>query len=181
MKLQAIEQLEALLVIYNRYTGVSGLIINIRKSSAPCINSARSLIQDLQHRGFTTPESMRHLGIEIARTIEDTLCETTQKIDMKAVKRRILATTPPTDSLHRATLINSALVPLYNHVLMALPVTEAELNPLHKEILSFLWTRSKNLETIQKRRLVAVKRLSASFDKGGLQIQHPSETAEAFN
>ncbi len=179
-KLQAIEQLEPLLAIYDRYTWVSGINIDVRKLSALCINSAPSLIQDLQHTGFTTPESMRHIGIEIARTIEDTICETTHKIDMKAVKRRILATTPSTDTLHRAILINSALVPLYNHVLMELLVTEAELNPLHKEILSFLWTRSNNLETIQKRRLEAAKRLSASFDKGGLQIQHPSETAEGL-
>jgi hypothetical protein len=33
---------------------------------------------------------------------------------------------------------------------------------------------------IQKRRLVAAKRLSASFDKGGLQIRHPEETAEGL-
>jgi hypothetical protein len=63
---------------------------------------------------------------------------------------------------------------------MALPITEAELSPLYKGILSFLWTRSDNQETIQKRRLVAAKRLSASFDKGGIQIQHPMETGEGL-
>jgi hypothetical protein len=102
---------------------------------------------------------------------------TLQKIDIKAVKRRILATSPPTDALHRATLINSALVPLYNHVFMALPTTEEDLDPLHKEILGFLWTRTTESVTTQKRRLVATNRLSASFDKGGLQIQHPKETS----
>jgi hypothetical protein len=60
---------------------------------------------------------------------------------------------------------------------MALPAREADLQPLYKEIKSFLWTRTENDTTIQKRRLVAAKRLSASFDKGGLQIQHPEETA----
>jgi hypothetical protein len=99
---------------------------------------------------------------------------------MKAVKRRILATTPLTDILHRVTLINAAMVPMYNHVFMALPVAEEDLNTLHKEILSFLWTRTNDSNTIQKRRLVAAKRLPASFDKGGLQIQHPSETAEGL-
>jgi hypothetical protein len=72
------------------------------------------------------------------------------------------------------------MVPLYNHVLMALPVTEMDLNPLHREILSFLWTRIDDLDTIQKRRLIAAKRLPVSFEKGGLQIQHPSETAEGL-
>jgi hypothetical protein len=120
---------------------------------------------------------MRHLGIELCTTIEDTMRETLQKIDLKAIKQRILATSPPTDTLHRATLINSALVPLYNHVLMALPATEKDLDPLHREVLGFSWTRTSDAVTIQKRRLVAAKWLSASFHKGGLQIQHPTEIA----
>ncbi len=82
-----------------------------------------------------------------------------QKIDVKATKRRILATSPPTDTLHRATLINSALIPLYNHVFMVLPTTEADSDPLHKEILGFLWTRTADSVTTQKRRLVAVKKI----------------------
>jgi hypothetical protein len=46
--------------------------------------------------------------------------ETFQDIDLKSQKKRIVATIPPTDTLHRATLINPVLVPLHNHVLMAL-------------------------------------------------------------
>jgi hypothetical protein len=176
-KIERIEQLDPLLAIYDRYTGGSGLNINLRKSSVLCINTPPALIQDFQHRGFTTPNSMRHLGIELSKAIEDTMQETLQKIDLKAIKRRTLVTSPPTDTLHRATLINSALVPLYNHVLMALPATETDLDSLHREILGFLWTRTAEAVTTQKRRLVAAKQLSASFDKGGLQIQHPKETA----
>jgi hypothetical protein len=108
------------------------------------------------------------------------ITETVNKIDLKTTRRRILATAPPTDILHRATLINSTLTPLYNHVFMALPVTEKDLRPLYKEINSFLWTRTENEVTIQKRRLVAAKRLSASFYKGGLQIPHPWETVEGL-
>jgi hypothetical protein len=63
---------------------------------------------------------------------------------------------------------------------MALPTTAKDLEPLHKEILSFLWTRTANTETIQKRRLVASKRIAASFNKGGLQIQPPAEAAEGL-
>ncbi len=137
-------------------------------------------MRDLQNQGFTTPSTIRHLGIELGSTIQDTITETINKIDLKATRRRILATVPPTDILHRATLTNSALTPLYNHILMALPASEEDLQPLYKEIKSFLWTQSENGTTVQKRRLVATKRLSASFDKGGLQIPHPSETAEGL-
>jgi hypothetical protein len=174
-KIERIEQLDPLLAIYDRYTGVSGLNINLRKSSALCINTPEALVQEFQLRGFTMPENMRHLGIELGKTIEDTVHGTLQKIDVKAARRRILATSPPTDTLHRATLINSALIPLYNHVFMVLPTTEADSDPLHKEILGFLWTRTTDSVTTQKRRLVAAKRLPASFDKGGLQIQHPKD------
>jgi hypothetical protein len=170
-KVQSIEQLEPLLALYDRYTGVSGLNINVNKSSALCINSAPPLVQNLQRKGFSTLDSMRHLGIELARTIEETVKATMQKIDVKAVKRRILATTPPTDTLHRATLVNAAMVPLYNHAFMALPIAEEDTEMIHKEILSFLWTRTNESNSIQKRRLVAVKRLPVSFDKGGLHIQ----------
>jgi hypothetical protein len=122
------------LEIYNRYTGVSGLNINMGKSSALCINTPPDLLQQLQQKGFETPDNMRHLGIELGKTVDSTMRETLQKIDLKSLKRRKLATTPPTDILHRATLVNSAMVPLYNHVLMALPTTEQELQPLNKEI-----------------------------------------------
>ncbi len=171
-------QITPILDLYNRYTGVSGLNINVRKSTILGVNCTPELLQDLQTQGFSTPPTIRHLGIELGTSIQNTIKETINRIDLKATKRRILATAPPTDILHRATLINSALTPLYNHVLMALPVTEDDLQPLYKEIKSFLWTRTENDTTIQKRRLVAAKHLSASFGKLGLQIPHPNETAE---
>jgi hypothetical protein len=53
-------------------------------------------------------------------------------IDPKAIERRILATTPPTDMLHRALLVNLAFTPIYNHVFMALPVTSNHTDELQK-------------------------------------------------
>jgi hypothetical protein len=94
-KLQSIEQLEPLLEIYNRYTGVSGLNINVGKLSALCINTSPDLLWQLQQKGIDTPDNMRHLGIEPGKTMESTMRETLQKIDLKSLKRRILATTLP--------------------------------------------------------------------------------------
>jgi hypothetical protein len=78
------------------------------------------------------------------------------KIYFKAIKRRSVATPPPMDILQRATLINSAMVPLYSHVLMALLATEEYLSHLKKEILSLLWNRTDKAETVQTRLFVAV-------------------------
>ncbi len=80
------------------------------------------------------------------------------------------------DILLRVTLINSAMVPLYNHVLMALLATEENLAHLKKEILLFLWNRTHAAETVQTRLFVAMKQLLTSFDKRELQIQHPHKT-----
>jgi hypothetical protein len=86
-----------------------------------------------------------------------------QKIDTKALKQRILATTPSTDILHIATLINSAMIPLYNHFLVVLKTTEEDLAPLQRNPnfppASHIWNRSE--KTVR-----GSKWLSASFDKG---------------
>jgi hypothetical protein len=46
------------------------------------------------------------------------------------------------------------MTPLYNHVSMAFQVIGDDLQPLCKEILSFLWVKSVSAETFLKRRLV---------------------------
>jgi Na+/phosphate symporter len=65
---------------------------------------------------------MKHLGIQLGKTIGSTIQETLANIEPKLVKRRILAITLPTDLLHRATLIITAFLPVYSHVFMTLHV-----------------------------------------------------------
>ena len=174
------EGLQEYLQTYESYRRVSGLNINIRKTEALCINTPQE-IQDLMHRlGINTPPSLKHLGLHLATTIEGTIACTMTNIEPKAIKRRIFATTPPTDLLHRATLINTALTPIYNHVFMALPTTREQGESLYQETLSFLWTRQVDGETKQKRRLIAKNRIAASHSMGGLQIQHPMEHAKSL-
>jgi hypothetical protein len=73
-----------------------------------------AVLAGLQALGIETPENIKHLGLQLGQDIERTVTETMIKIDPKALKRRILATTPPTDLLHRALLIKTALIPIYN-------------------------------------------------------------------
>jgi hypothetical protein len=101
---QRIVQLDCSLVIYD------ALNINVRKSNALCTNSTSDLLHNLQQKGFNIADIMRHLGIELRGTIEITLRETFQKIKLKSVTHRILATTPHTDILHGTTPVNSAMV-----------------------------------------------------------------------
>jgi hypothetical protein len=77
--------------------------------------------------GMETPENGKHLGLYLGKIIESTMECTMRNTEPKRIKSRILGTTSPTDLLHRALLINTALIPIYNHIFMALPV--------HQEIM----------------------------------------------
>jgi hypothetical protein len=74
----------------------------------------------------SAPDHIKHLGLHLSKTILSAVEASMSKIEPKLVNCRILATTPPTDTLHWATLVNTAFPPVYNHVFMALPV-----EPLH--------------------------------------------------
>jgi len=165
---------------YDDYQKVSGLKVNINKTAALCINTPADIIQGIQHLGINTPEHIKHLGIHLGKTIESTIEETMRQISPKTIQRRILATTPPTDILHRATLIRTAFLPIYNHVFMAIPITSEHSNILHKETLKFLWTRQREGQTIQKRIRVSKRRIAAEFDMGGLKIPHPMDVITGF-
>jgi len=181
LALRRAADLQPIIDTYGQYTRVSGLNINLGKTTALCINTSEEIIRDLQNMGINTPETTKHLGIYLGVSIEATMEATMANIQPKRIQRRIRATTPPTDLLHRAILINSALIPLYNHIFMALPLAGGQADTLHKEILNFLWTRQKDGVTRNKRKLVAKNRLPASHDKGGLQIPHPRETCEGLH
>ena len=98
----------------------------------------------------------------------------------RAIKRRILATTPPTDLLHRALLINTAFLPLYNHVFMAIPIHSEFCDELFKDVTKFLWTRQREGQQVQKRILVARSRVAAPPSMGGLKISHPRDVVTGF-
>jgi hypothetical protein len=174
------DQLQPILSLYDEYTGVSGLNINIAKTTALCVNSSEQLCERLRHMGMATPDNAKHLGILLGKTMDSTVEVTMAAIEPKLIKRRILATTPPTDVLHRATLVTTALIPVYNHVFMALPVEPRHTESLFSEILRFLWTKQVDGNTKQKRRLVAKRRISAGIEMGGLGIQHPDEIIQGF-
>lgn len=130
--------------------------------------------------GILTQSNIKYLGVQLADTIDLTLQHTVASIKPKNIKKRILATTPPTDMLHRALLIKSAIIPLYNHIFMALPYFNANVKAIFDEILSFLWTRQVDGQTKTKRRQVSKQRIFASFSVGGLQIPDPEHTIQGF-
>jgi hypothetical protein len=132
LRLSTAEEVRPLLQLYSEYQQVSRLNINIRKSQALCINTTPAVIAGLRDLGIETPEHIKHLGLHLGKNIQDTVTETMRQIDPKALKRRIFATTPPTDLLHRALLLNTAYIPMYNNIFMALPTLKNQGDALKK-------------------------------------------------
>jgi hypothetical protein len=54
------------------------------------------------------------------------------------------------------------------------------LDPQHKEIVFFLWTLRVETETVQKKAGSLKTSFSVTFNKEGLQIQHPRKLADEF-
>ena len=175
------EQINDIVEIYRQYKEVSGLNVNISKTSVLCINTPAPIVETLQQLGFKTPTTLKHLGITLGRNMAETIQQTMEGIDAKAMRRRILGTTPPTDMLHKATLVNMAYIPLYNHVFMALPLQENHVQEVQNGIQQFMWTKQKNSITLQKRRLVSKTRVHASHVMGGLQIPLVKDTLQGLH
>jgi hypothetical protein len=168
------------LTVYAEYKRVSGLGINTAKSTALCINTSDHVQEGLQELGIHTSAHSKHLGIYLGESMHTTVLETLRHSDLKLMKRRIMATTPPTDMLHRAQLINMAFTPILNHILMALPIADATLKELDKEVRDFFWTKQCEGETIHKRRRVARPRIAADLHMGGLNVPTFQTLAEGF-
>ena len=110
---------------------------------------------NLQNSQINTTAHSKHLGFYLGEAMQATVLETLRHADLKLMKRRILATTHPTDMLHREQLVNMAFTPILNRILMALPISDNPLQELDKEVRDFFWTRRQSGgETLHKHRRV---------------------------
>jgi hypothetical protein len=73
LSLRSADELHPILSIYPEYTGVSGLNINIRKTTALCINTPAETYVQLQQLGMSTPGYMKHLGLHLSTTISSSI------------------------------------------------------------------------------------------------------------
>ncbi len=63
-----------------------------------------------------------------------TMEATMAHIEPKDIRQFIMPSESPTDMIHKATLITMALLPVYNHVFMALMVEPQHTIELYREV-----------------------------------------------
>jgi hypothetical protein len=151
LAIERVEDLQPIINLYNQYSTVSGLNINIRKNNSHLHQHPAPSHPCLNEMEIQTPENCKHHSLYLGKNIEIMMDCTMRNTEPKGIKRRILGTTPPTDLLRRALLINTALIPIYYQIFMALPVHQETIKKLHQELLDFLWTRQEDGEKIQSR------------------------------
>jgi hypothetical protein len=94
------------------------------------VNCHPDLTQELQDKDFNIPVTIRQVGLKLGSDMSTIKKETLQKIKCKGSK----AMYPyyiTSHILHRATFVNSAMILFYNHVVMALPAMEDDLQLLY--------------------------------------------------
>jgi hypothetical protein len=87
LSIERANDLQPIIDLYNQYTTVSGLNINIRKTTALCINTPLEVTNGLNQMGIETPETCKHLGLYLGKTIEDTIQSTMRNTEPKRIKR----------------------------------------------------------------------------------------------
>ncbi len=61
LAIQHSDQIQSILQLYEQYTGVSGLNINVGKTNALCINTSRDVQEGLARAGLSLTTSAKHL------------------------------------------------------------------------------------------------------------------------
>ena len=155
--LRSIQDFQLLQKIYSDYAIFSGLHINLCKSNVLCVNTPDYLLNALHETGVNTPTTIKYLGIQLSTTVKDTINNTIHAVQSKSVRRRILATSTPTDMLHRSILLNRTLIPLYSHVFMSLPAFPDHIQQICTDIANFMWQKLNDGVFRNKSKLVAKK------------------------
>jgi hypothetical protein len=171
VNIQNPQHIEELLQVYRDYEKVSGLKISHAKTVIMGINTDEALLEQIHTRtGIKVVEGFRYLGLEIRKTYANSKDSSYEQVfdQMKRKYNRIHMAY--LDLFHKRQLINSVVLPSFNHIFMVFGHDRDWADRIDREIILLLWTQKQGGVVKQKRRLVAKKRLSASHEYGGLKI-----------
>jgi hypothetical protein len=91
-----------------------------------------------------------------------------------------MATTATTDVLHRSTLITTALLPVYNHVFIALLVESTHTAELYKEVQCFLWIKQLDGKNKTEKETSSKEKTTGRTVKGRTKFPHLDFTGRGF-
>ena len=126
------QQVVDLLTVYTKFAQVSGLKISIEKCSILGINTNPELLEEIARiTGIPVVAGMRYLGLEIISTYVESKNTSFSAIDEGISAKYNRINSSHVDLFHRRQLIQTVIVPSYNHAFMAFglcPGVEGELS-----------------------------------------------------
>ena len=175
------EQVKIILEVYNDYEKVSGLKMSPGKTVILGINTPGEMLQQIQaETGIQVVEGFRFLGLEIRSTHSETVNESYSAAHARQQAKYDRIHSTHLDMMHKKQLISSVIIPSYNHIFMALGVHEEWCKKIDNHCVKLLWTHNEGGTLRQKRRLIARRRLNASYEYGGLQLTFSEQTAKGL-
>jgi hypothetical protein len=158
--------------IYNRYTDVSSLNINLAKPELLTINTPLDLVQDIaDNTGITAVDTLTLLGVRIMNTYNGSRQAIFAHKDTKAIARQVRISSKAAHILHRRLIIQSALSPMYTHAFMTFCSTRDINKQIADLIKKSMWTQVQGPEAKQVRIQVAFHRIFAGYNMGGLNFR----------
>ena len=168
LELNSPEQVKNILKVYEDFQKVSGLQVSREKTVILGVNTDPRLLEEISREtGIEVVTQFRYLGVQITGTYEGTREESYRHVQAKVVGRGQRINSAHLDLFHKRQLIKQALMPSFNHLFMIFGHMERVERELDELVIRLLWTKSKEGEVKQKRRLVAKKRVSLSYNMGG--------------
>jgi hypothetical protein len=117
------------------------------------------------------------LGVEIRQTYLECKEASFQKTYDNLERKFDRINSTYIDLMHKRQLINMAILPAFNHIFMAFGFDERWGDIIDKNMLQLLWTQRSGGMVKQKRKLVAKKRINASYEMGGLKMNFTEQIA----
>jgi hypothetical protein len=172
------QQVVNILEIYRKFQEVCGLTVSLNKTVILGINTDPELMQEITRlTGIRVVEGFRYLGVQLRASYQGSMRETYASVceGIAAKCDRIYSSN--VDLFHKRQLIKSVVVPSYNHVFASFGPWEEACKKLDSEIMKLFWNRKVNGDIKKGRRLVAKKRIQASYEMGGLKMDLSTDTA----
>jgi hypothetical protein len=176
LQTNSVRQVVDTLNVYTQFAEISGLKISLEKTSIMGVNTNPAFLEEVSEvTGIRVVNGFRYLGLEIRPTYGCSKKATFGVVDEGIKDKYNRINTSHVDLFHRKQLIQTVIVPSYNHAFMTFGFCPEVGKKLDQVIIDLLWTKKVNGQVKQGRTLVARGRIGASYVMGGLEVNFTEE------
>jgi hypothetical protein len=170
--LRNIQDLQAVLTLFDDFYKISGLKLNLSKTEILAFNTDPNLLQEIAARyGIKIVTSLTYLGIDVTGDFGETKRASYSKAVGRIGEKCSRIKHAHVSMLHKKLLIKQTVLPMINHVAMNVGIDPQSCHMIDKLVRETMWTRTIQGAEVAGRRLVAKERFDMSYNMGGLALE----------